>query len=84
MARLVYPSIILNIVSANIFVPFGKMTGMVRLRKSFILLYISDPFIHLEDKSSTSVYFDSSPHFGGVQSLADTRKDIFGRKDVVE
>ena len=29
----------------------------------------SDPFIHLEEESSTSVYSDSLPHFGGVQSF---------------
>ena len=35
--RLVYPIVILNIVSANIFFPLGKMIGMVRSRTSFIL-----------------------------------------------
>ena len=37
MPRLVYPVMILNIVSTNIYFPFGKMIGMVRLRTSFIL-----------------------------------------------
>ena len=36
--RLVYHTLILNIVSANIFFPLGKMIGMVRSRTSFILL----------------------------------------------
>ena len=35
--RLVYPIMILNIVSTNISFPLGKMTGMVRSRTSFIL-----------------------------------------------
>ena len=35
--RLVYPIVILNIVSANIFFPLGKMIGMVRSRTNFIL-----------------------------------------------
>ena len=37
MPRLVYPMMILNIVSTNIFFPLGKMIGTVRLRTSFIL-----------------------------------------------
>ena len=37
LLRLVYPIMILNIVSANIFFPFGKMIGMVRSRTSFTL-----------------------------------------------
>ena len=39
--RLVYPRVILNIVSANIFFPLGKMNGMVRSRASFNLSYQS-------------------------------------------
>ena len=35
--RLVYPIVILNIVSANMFFPLGTMIGMVRSRTSFIL-----------------------------------------------
>ena len=35
--RLVYPIMILNIVSTNISFPRGKMTGTVRSRTSFIL-----------------------------------------------
>ena len=47
--------------------------------------YTFDPFIYLEERSSTSVYSDSSPHFGGVQSFCSSRerKDIFGRRDMV-
>ena len=37
MPRLVYPIMILNTVSAHIFVQLGKMNGMVRLRTSFVL-----------------------------------------------
>ena len=37
LPRLVYSIVILNIVSANIFFPLGKMIGMVRSRTSFIL-----------------------------------------------
>ena len=35
--KLVYPIMILNIVSTYIFFPLGKMIGMVRSRTSFIL-----------------------------------------------
>ena len=91
----------LDLPRTNIFLPFGKMIGMVRLRTSFILssqsweigspptggagrtkLYCVVPasvihiwpFVYLEERSSTSVwalsvYSDSSPHFGGVQSF---------------
>ena len=100
MPSVVYPIMILNIVSTDIFSALGKIIGMVRLRTSFILssqsweigspptgvqegwsclvsyphrAYTSDSFIYLEERSSTSVwalsvYSDSSPHFGGVQS----------------
>ena len=37
LPRLVYPIMILNIVSTNISFPLGKMTGMVRSRTIFIL-----------------------------------------------
>ena len=37
MPRLVHTIMILNIVSANIFFPLGKMIGMVQLQTSFIL-----------------------------------------------
>ena len=37
MPRLVFPVMILNIVSTSIFFPLGKVIGMVRLRTSFIL-----------------------------------------------
>ena len=51
-------------------------------------LALSDSFIYLEERSSTSVwalsvYSDNSPYFGGVQSFC-SRKEIFGRRDVVE
>ena len=36
MSRLVYPVMILYIISANIFYPLGKMIGLVRSRTSFI------------------------------------------------
>ena len=35
--RLMYPIVILNIVSANMFFPLGNMIGMVRSRTNFIL-----------------------------------------------
>ena len=43
--------------------------------------YTFDPFIYLEERSSTSVwalsvYSDSSPHFGGVQSFC-ARKERY-------
>ena len=37
LPRLVYPTLILNIVSANILFPLAKIIGMVRSRTSFIL-----------------------------------------------
>ena len=41
--------------------------------------YIFDPFIYLEERSSTSVwalsvYSDSSPNFGGVQSFCSRKE----------
>ena len=35
--QLVYPIVILNIVSANILFPLGKIIGMVRSRTSFVM-----------------------------------------------
>ena len=53
-----------------------------RCRKDEIVLcrsYTFDPFIYLEERSSTSVwalsvYSDSSPHFGGVQSFCSRKE----------
>ena len=38
LPRLVYPILILNIVSASVFFSLGKVIGMMRLRTSFILI----------------------------------------------
>ena len=79
-----YPIMNLNIVSANIFFPLGKMIGMVRLRISFILSsqsweigrpptgsyqsYSSDPFMHLEERSSTSVMLLPNSRFAYIHT----------------
>ena len=55
MPRLVYPIMILNIVSANIFIPLGKMIGMVRLQTSFVL--------------SSQSWKISSPPTGGARRM---------------
>ena len=86
------PIMILNNFSTNISFALGKMIGTVRSWTSFILASQSweigspphrsctfDPFIHLEERSSTSVwalsvYSDSSPHFGGVQSFCSRKE----------
>ena len=85
MPRLVCPILILNIVSANIFLPLGKVIEMVRLRTSFILSWeIGSPPTGGAGRmklscvvpssvtlhlSVNTVSVDSSPHFGGVQSF---------------
>ena len=50
--------------------------------------YLSDPFIYLEERSSTSmwalsVYSDSSPHFGGVQSFCSRKESRIYIHDTV-
>ena len=114
MPRLVYPIMILNIVSTNISFPLGKMTGMVQSRTSFILSSQSwqssyrrcrkDEVVlcrarigHTHLTHSYILRKDPPPLCEHCQCIltvhhilvecnhfAQERKDIFGRRDVVE
>ena len=115
--RLVYPIVILNIASAIIFFPLGKMIGMVRLQTTFILSSQSWDYwqssyrwcrkgevvlchAHIGHTHLTHSYIlrkDPPPQCEHCQCIltvrhilvecnhfARERKDIFGRRDVVE
>ena len=70
------PNTILNIILTDIIFPLGKLIDTVRSRTSFIMSSqswgIGSP--STGDEVAASVYSDSSPHFGGVQSSRSKKK----------
>ena len=99
VSRLVYLMLILNTILTNIFLPLGKMIGMVRLRTSFILATCPGRLAVLQAMQDGRTCLVSCPHRSYTSDpftqtvrhilvecnlFSQERKDVFDRRDVVE